>query len=313
MTSVPRSAALPSIGTLSSQDYTQLVFFSVTGYFNAICDPATDETVNVPEIQPINALVTFRPRLQIGQLLFMSDYLITSPFNAVQVVTLVGNVTGGTFTLTYQGQTTTALDWDVASADLQSALEALSTIGAGNVSVTAGQAPESWDVEFVAALGNQTITTMTGNGTELTNPQGGGFSVVTVAVTEAGSGMVIGDTAICLPTLTARIFAGVLSTIDYVDTPGFQLPANIGALNIGGPLIYDVSFSSVTFNQANQYLAPFAFYAPTDSTPVCLTDPGLEKLDWAAPSSVVWSPPTGANQPLELRLVPGCGGYRGIA
>lgn len=313
MTTVPVSAALPGAGSLSSATFTQLVFFPVTGYFNAICDPATDHTVNLPEIQPVNALITFRPRLQIGQLLFMSDYLITSPFNAVQLVTLIGNVTGGTFTLTYQGQTTGALDWDIASADLQAALEDLSTIGVGNVTVTPGQAPESWHVEFVGALGNQVIPTMTGDGVELTNPQGNGFCEVTVVITESGSGLVIGDTAICLPTLTARIFEGVLSTIDYVDTPGFQLPANIGALNLGGPLIYDVSFSSVTFNQANQFLAPFAFYAPTDATPVSLTDPGLEKLAWAAPSSVVWSPPTGANEPMQLHLVPGCGGYRATA
>lgn len=312
MTTVSRSAGLPAAGTLSSAIYTELVFFQVTGYFNAICDPATDQTINIPEIQPINALVTFRPRLQIGQLLFMSDYLITSPYDAVQLVTLLGNVTGGTFTLTYQGQTTAALAWDIPPVDLQAALEALSTIGAGNVSVTAGQAPESWKVEFTGALGNQTIPTMTGNGVQLSNPQGNGFCEVTVVITAAGSGLVIGDTAICLPTLTARIYNGVLSTIDYTDTPGFELPANIGALNIGGPLIYDVSFTNVTFNQANQYLAPFAFYAPTDSTPVVLTDPGLEKLSWAAPSSVVWSPPTGANTPVQLQLVPGCGN-RGIA
>jgi len=42
----------------------------------------------------------------------------------------------GTFTLTQNGQTTSAIAWNASAATIQSALEALTTIGAGNVSVT---------------------------------------------------------------------------------------------------------------------------------------------------------------------------------
>ena len=63
--------------------------------------------------------------------------------------------TGGTFTLTYNGQTTTALDWDALTSDVQSALEALSNIGTGNVSVTQSQnslSAQEWTLVFQGAL-----------------------------------------------------------------------------------------------------------------------------------------------------------------
>ena len=56
------------------------------------------------------------------------------PDTPVQVVTIAA--TGGTFTLTYSGQETGALAYDVSPAQLQAALESLSRIGAGNVDVS---------------------------------------------------------------------------------------------------------------------------------------------------------------------------------
>jgi len=58
--------------------------------------------------------------------------------NEVQSVALNGPPTGGTFTLTYGGQTTTSLAYNASAAQVQSALAALSTIGTtlNNVLVT---------------------------------------------------------------------------------------------------------------------------------------------------------------------------------
>jgi hypothetical protein len=47
-----------------------------------------------------------------------------------------GVPTGGTFTLTFNGQTTSAIAYNALPATIQSALEALSSIGAGNVAVS---------------------------------------------------------------------------------------------------------------------------------------------------------------------------------
>ncbi|WP_292980981.1 hypothetical protein [Mycobacterium sp.] len=50
--------------------------------------------------------------------------------------TLVTSAAGGTFTLTFGGKTTTAIPWNANAATVQAALEALSSVGAGNVTVT---------------------------------------------------------------------------------------------------------------------------------------------------------------------------------
>lgn len=83
----------------------------------------------------------------------------------------VGAATGGTFTLTYKSQTTTGIAYNATSSAVQSALTALSSIGAGNVTVT-GAAP-TWTVTMAGTLAND-ATVMTGSGTSLT---GGAFTI----------------------------------------------------------------------------------------------------------------------------------------
>jgi hypothetical protein len=94
--------------------------------------------------------------------------------DAIQSVTI--SATGGTFTLTYGGQTTSAVAYNATAATLQAALEALSSIGTGNVFVT-GAAGGPYLVTFQAALGLQAIAIMTGSGASLT----GGSGTVTMA------------------------------------------------------------------------------------------------------------------------------------
>jgi hypothetical protein len=53
-----------------------------------------------------------------------------------QVVTISGSPTGGTFTLTYSAQTTSAIDYNATETAVMTALQALSTIGAGGCIVT---------------------------------------------------------------------------------------------------------------------------------------------------------------------------------
>jgi hypothetical protein len=56
------------------------------------------------------------------------------PDTPVQVVAIAASA--GTFTLTYSGQETGPLAFDVTAGDLQAALQGLSRIGAGNVEVS---------------------------------------------------------------------------------------------------------------------------------------------------------------------------------
>jgi flagellar hook-associated protein 2 len=65
----------------------------------------------------------------------------TSPVSEVQTVTLAtapdNDPDGGTFTLTYRGETTDDIAWDATPAQIQAALEELSTVNSGDITVSA--------------------------------------------------------------------------------------------------------------------------------------------------------------------------------
>jgi hypothetical protein len=84
----------------------------------------------------------------------------------------LGSPTGGTFTLTYNGQTTSGIAYNATAAAVQSALSSLSTVGAGNVTVS-GNAGGPYTVSFANALLNDG-NVLSGSGAGLT---GGTFSV----------------------------------------------------------------------------------------------------------------------------------------
>ncbi len=309
----PTPAGNGALTAVTLSDYfNTLTFFPVTGFFNAVADPSISGFINQPVVQPINALVTFRPRLANGQMIFISQYLVTAPYNAEQIIYLLGNPIGGTFTLEFLSDITGPLDWDSDPSLVQTALEALPSIGAGNVIVIVNPlTPQSYVVKFTSDLASVPIPAMVGDPDLLQTVQGVGFCAIEVAVTAVGSGQVIENTALAMPPLIGRIWNGVLSTIDRTDTPGFQLVANTSALNLdanngasssdgAGGLIYDVSFSAITFNDANQFLAPYAFVAPTDATPICISDPDLEVVPYQAPSSAPWTPKSTSPAPLAL-------------
>jgi hypothetical protein len=84
--------------------------------------------------------------------------------NEVQTITITGTPTGGTFTLTYSGQSTTAIAYNASAATVEAALEALSNIGPADVGVTGGPGP-----------GTPYVVTFTGD------LQGTDVSMITVA------------------------------------------------------------------------------------------------------------------------------------
>jgi hypothetical protein len=100
--------------------------------------------------------------------------------NAVQTVTLA-NATGGTFTLTFGGQTTVPIAYNASAATVQSALMALSSIGANNVVVSL--TGSVYTVTFDDALGDAAQTLMTDSATGLT----GSSPTITIATATAGT------------------------------------------------------------------------------------------------------------------------------
>ncbi len=105
----------------------------------------------------------------------------TPDTNQVESATVTGAPTGGTFTLTFSGQTTGAIAFNATAAAVQTALAALSNIGAGNVAVT-GASGGPYTVTFVGAMFASSEATMTAT-SSLT---GGTTPGVTIAVVTAG-------------------------------------------------------------------------------------------------------------------------------
>lgn len=86
--------------------------------------------------------------------------------NEVQTATITGTPTGGTFTLTYAGQTTTAIAYNATAAAVQTALEALSNIDPADVVVTGGPGVTTpYTITFGGKLAGRDVTAITGTGT----------------------------------------------------------------------------------------------------------------------------------------------------
>lgn len=104
---------------------------------------------------------------------------ITGGVNEIQL--LVSNATGGTFTLTYSGQTTAALAYNISTAALKTALDALSNIAPGDVLITG--AAGAWYIEFAGSLAATNVSQITVDNTSLT---GGDSAVTTIRAGAAG-------------------------------------------------------------------------------------------------------------------------------
>lgn len=70
----------------------------------------------------------------------------------------------GSFTLTFDGESTGSIAYNASAEDVQTALEALSNIGSGNVSVTKSEVGLHWDVTFSGVAGDQPLMSGTGGG-----------------------------------------------------------------------------------------------------------------------------------------------------
>jgi hypothetical protein len=104
--------------------------------------------------------------------------------NEVQRVAITGSPTGGTFRLTFDGQTTAGIAYNANAAAVQAALEALPNITPGDVLCTGGTLPGTpVDVEFRGQYRQTNVPAMTADGTGLT---GGSSPTVTVTTVTAG-------------------------------------------------------------------------------------------------------------------------------
>ena len=66
---------------------------------------------------------------------------------------------GGTYTLYFRNVTTAALDFDASAAEIQSVLEALPTVGAGNVAVDGNYSQGGFVITWQNGMGGQNVDT----------------------------------------------------------------------------------------------------------------------------------------------------------
>jgi hypothetical protein len=151
----------------------------------------------------------------------------------IQEVKIEGDVTGGTFTLNFKGQTTTALPFNATAAQMQAALEKLSTIGKGNVLVRLGKmtftdsdgngdrvfgqstaSPGLWLVEFVGTFARvptaPPLMTVGNSLTMLQNPRG-------------LQNLLVDQT-------THWVDTGIIKTVNAIVPVGIPTPMKLGAV-----------------------------------------------------------------------------------
>ncbi len=104
----------------------------------------------------------------------------------VQTVTVSGSPTGGTFTLTLDGETTAGIAYNAAASAVQTALEGLSNLASGDVTVT-GSAGGPYTVTFGGARAGANVPQMTASGASLT----GGSSPSVAVATQTGGGATV--------------------------------------------------------------------------------------------------------------------------
>jgi len=106
----------------------------------------------------------------------------TGQIDEVQSLSVAGGATGGSFTLSFEGDTTAAIPFGAGTFEVQQALAALASIGgSGNVRVE-GVRGGPYEVRFGGSLGGRHLPALTGDGSGL-SPSGS----VTVATVEDGS------------------------------------------------------------------------------------------------------------------------------
>src|SRR5262249_15116779 len=93
------------------------------------------------------------------------------------------NATGGTFTLTFNGQTTAPLAYNATAAQIDTALEALSNVGVNNIQTSGGPVnTANVNVSFRRTLAQANQNQLTGDSTALT----GSTPTLTIATAQEG-------------------------------------------------------------------------------------------------------------------------------
>lgn len=111
--------------------------------------------------------------------------------NEIQTVTITGTPTGGTFTLSYNGQTTAAIAYNAAATAVRDALRALSNVNDADLTSGGGALPGTpVTITFTGTVAEQDVNAMTATGS-LTGGTAPAVAVTTGTPGKAGPTIVV--------------------------------------------------------------------------------------------------------------------------
>lgn len=111
------------------------------GWYELLDDPNSPTAV-------LNDYIEFAVVDKDDVLGLFSTYGLTPRAKEVQEVIFSATPTAGTYTLTHSGDTTSAINWDADAATVKTALEALTSIGAGGIDTVTGDNTDRFVVTF---------------------------------------------------------------------------------------------------------------------------------------------------------------------
>jgi hypothetical protein len=172
-----------------------------------------------------------------------------SATSEVQSATVTGVPTGGTFTLTWQTETTAAIAYNATAAVVKAALEGLGLINPGDVVVT-GVAGGSYTITFAGQYVGQNVPALTATAS-LTGGTTPGVTIATVTAggTAPGTDGVL-DGFLYTSTQLRAVFTTLVSTVVEIAVlkHGIIVPANCPlapALNTSTPTTGEFVFVNV--------------------------------------------------------------------
>ncbi len=204
---------------------------------------------------------------------------VSAGTSEVQTVTITGTPTGGTFTLTYSGQTTAAIAFDAVAAAVQAALEALSNLAPGDVVVTGGPGPGTpYTVTFAAALGN--VVQLTADGALLT-----GGAAPAVGVVTATPGVAPETIGYKAPLVGAQLQPNGIS-IEFWTRAVMDgsFPSNLPYIHWAVPRAYLTPDGELTAASADPMQPAFTGWSNQNAN----WGDGLTTGDWPLTSDRVW-------------------------
>lgn len=147
-----------------------------TTSYTAHVDTAPSAKFKLKVEADTNGMALLPGYLQSGNTAYVRVQAQGNVIDNSQTVTL-GAPSAGTFTLTYKGQTTAGIAFNATAATVQTAFLALSTVGAGNATVS-GSTGGPYTITLIGTLAQDT-TAITGSGAGLT---GGSFLIAQAQV-----------------------------------------------------------------------------------------------------------------------------------